>query len=79
MSHLTFEEMDNPGRKTKLFSVKSNHDGTELGIIRWRTGWRCYVFAPLPDCDWSDDCLDDLSAKLKQLRDERKKEKEDEQ
>jgi len=72
MSHLTFEEMDNPGRKTKLFSVKSNHDGTELGIIHWRSGWRRYTCSMLPDCDWSDDCLDELSAKLKLLMEERK-------
>jgi len=58
-------------RKTKQYAVESRHDKTELGMVRWHTGWRQYVFEPNPECVWSHDCLAELSVFVKSLMDAR--------
>jgi hypothetical protein len=73
MTHLKFVEHPIPeSRKTKIIHVYSNHDETELGEIRWHTGWRQYVLNVAPNCIWSWDCLKEVSDFIKGLIDERK-------
>ncbi len=75
--HLEFNELDIskqfPKRKTKVFEVKSKHDGFFLGTIAWHGAWRQYVFTPTVEgSDWSHECLADLSTFIKSLMEERK-------
>ena len=35
-----------PSGKTMRVMVHAKEDGETLGIIQWRSGWRCYVFEP---------------------------------
>lgn len=35
-----------PHLKTSIHHVYSAHDGSYLGDIKWRSGWRRYIFAP---------------------------------
>jgi hypothetical protein len=70
--HLRFSETHNTG-KTSRFAVFSNHDGSQLGEIRWHGSWRAYVFIPFTGVIWSWDCLQELSFFIKSLMDERKK------
>ncbi|MCJ7816324.1 MAG: hypothetical protein MUP55_00565 [Candidatus Aenigmarchaeota archaeon] len=69
--HLRFTETKDTG-KTKVFSVFSNHDDSELGEIKWHISWRCYVFNSFTGVIWSWDCLRELSDFIKSLMDERK-------
>lgn len=38
-----------------------NHSGVSLGEVRWRVGWRQYVFVPDRDTLYSYDCLDEIA------------------
>jgi hypothetical protein len=58
--------------KTKMVVVISAHDNEVLGRIAWYGKWRCYVFHPLPDIIWSDDCLEELSKYIRNLNMEQK-------
>ena len=72
-THLEFKEHPIPeSRKTKIFHVYSNHDGSELGEIRWESKWRCYVFYPFTGVIWSWGCLKELTEFIKNLMDIRK-------
>lgn len=55
--------------KTNIYHVISAYDQTLLGYITWNGGWRRYVFVPNKEIgtQWSDDCLDDLSAHIKKI------------
>ena len=60
-----------PERKTKVYSVESNHSGDNLGQINWERGWRQYVFNPYHDDEtttvFSHDCLLEISQFIKKL------------
>lgn len=47
---------------TKLWCVVNRQHQSEIGRIRWDTGWRRYVFAPHPHCIFEQDCLRDIAA-----------------
>jgi hypothetical protein len=72
--HLKFDVIEEKP-KTKVFSVTSKHDLFRLGVIKWFPSWAQYCFFPLPDCVWSEDCLQDLALFLQFLKSERKSEK----
>lgn len=57
---LRFEEMENIGKKTKVYDVYSTHSDDFLGSINWDTGWRQYVFSP-DMTKWSVGCLRQLA------------------
>lgn len=69
---LEFIDESIEGRKTKRIKVRNKVLNQDLGYIRWEGGWRQYVF---------DDgrlilalsCMGDLSAKIKELKEERVK------
>lgn len=60
-----------PAPKTKRISVE-NKSGDELGMLHWHGPWRKYVFE-IEGIIFDENCLDEISAKLKELREERKK------
>ncbi len=71
--YLTFKENKDWAKdhKTKMFLVV-NDEGTILGTIQWRNGWRRYVYSTVADIDWSTECLDQLNNFIKKLMEERK-------
>ena len=71
---LHFEEDKSFKGKTKRIHVYSNHSEDLLGIIHWRSGWRCYVISYEPDIDMSVGCNEELNKFMKQLEKERKEE-----
>ena len=42
-------------------------DKAELGLIRPCKQWKCFVFEPEADCQFSPDCLADILDFMKQL------------
>jgi hypothetical protein len=73
MAHLQFDVIEEKP-KTKVYSVISSYDGSNLGQVRWYSYWRCYIFQPRTDCEtvWSDDCLNELQNFIRGLMEERK-------
>lgn len=72
-SYLTFNEVLDTG-KTKVWEVH-NFAGILLGNISWRNGWRRYVWhqdTSLLELDFDADCLDDISAFIRERMQERK-------
>lgn len=55
--YLSFEQADNPGRKTGVWIVRSVRSGTTLGVIRWYGPWRQYCFFPTSATIFNTDCL----------------------
>lgn len=65
-----------PKRKTKTFTVVSKTNSLWLlGIIKWDSGWRRYVYESLEEypSKFDYDCLIDIAKFIKQLMEERKK------
>lgn len=46
-----------PDRKTKVWEVRSNKDGSILGRVDWHGPWRRYVFRPAPGTLFDQACL----------------------
>lgn len=69
---LFFIEDENVKGKTKRFNVYSNHSKDFLGVIHWRTGWRCYVISYENNIDMSLSCNKELNEFMQKLEDERK-------
>jgi hypothetical protein len=59
VTYVVFEEVQNPGRKTRVWDVKSTR-GAFLGQIRWYARWRLYTFRPTPTSTFSAGCLHDI-------------------
>ena len=73
---LRFEELEQTG-KTKRFNVYSTHSGDFLGLIHWRSGWRCYVISYSEEdmIDMSLSCIMELNNFMGKLEQERKEKK----
>lgn len=54
--YLRFDQQQQT-RKTKIWEVVATLSEDRLGCIRWRSGWRKYVFSPAPHTDYEQDCL----------------------
>lgn len=54
------------GRKLPTWRVSSAVNGEHLGTVKWRGGWRRYVFEPRDDCTTAYDagCLKELASFL---------------
>lgn len=70
---LTYTDISIPNQKTKRYNVISTHDGSYLGYIYWRTGWRRYVMHFDKGCDWSIECMIECHKFTAKLMTERKK------
>lgn len=68
--YLSYVEISDTG-KTKVIGV-GNNSGDKLGIIKWRSGWRKYVFEPETCTVWDAKCLTDIITFLNELMDSRK-------
>jgi len=65
------EDENEPKRRTKRFYVYSNHSNDKLGVIQWRSGWRCYVMSYDKDIDMSIGCHKELNEFMQKLEVER--------
>ena len=57
-----------PSGKTQRYSITNNRSGSELGLIRWYSPWRQYVFAPASDTIFSIGCMEDIIDFLETLK-----------
>ena len=71
MSHINFvQDTENyKERKTKVFAVFSNTDGTRLGTIEWKPQWRTYWYVGTieEEVGLTPDCMDEISFFIRQL------------
>lgn len=59
---IKFQECHLEGRKTKYWDVVNTLDEDFLGVIKWSTAWRRYVFEPYENTQFDGSCLNMLSA-----------------
>jgi len=65
--YISFVEQTNPGKLTKIFYVMTKDGSTLLGMVKWETGWRKYVWYPQGDTLFDAGCLDDIRKFLNRL------------
>lgn len=59
---IRFEQLSShSSRVTLVWRVVAKQGETILGYVKWDTGWRRYVFAPLGETIFEQDCLRDLA------------------
>jgi hypothetical protein len=71
--YLEFVELENDGRITKRFDVRSKRRDFSLGEIAWHGAWRQYAFFPWMQTLFNRDCLRDIAEFLDKLMEERKR------
>lgn len=69
-SYLQFVELPQTG-KTKIFRV-DNNSGVELGVIKWKSGWRRYVINVNDGIIFDSSCLKEIIQFLDKLMGDRK-------
>lgn len=62
--YLYFEQVDNPGRKTGVWRVRSRNSGSDLGAIRWYGPWRQYCLYPASAAIFNTDCLEAICDRI---------------
>jgi len=66
------EAGNSPSGKTKIFHVINKESLDLLGVIKWNGGWRKYAFYPNSDTYYEEDCLNNISEFLEELKTERR-------
>jgi len=69
--HLTFNKAKKSNQSTFYIYVEMR-SSYEIGIIKWWTNWRRYVFVPRGDVVIDGECLQEINEYIKQLMKERK-------
>ena len=72
---IEFREVGAPG-VTRVWHVHAKQGGDILGVVRWYSGWRRYVFAPVEGSEYEQDCLRDIAAFVERETRERKAQRE---
>lgn len=75
--YISFNEVDNPGKKTSVWCCLNKRSETVLGYIRWYSAWRQYCYFPALATLYSQGCLKDIIDFINQLMEERKKNKDE--
>lgn len=70
--YLKLYQQPSPG-KTEIWLVVSKRQGVTLGVIKWFGRWRQYCFEPCANTVWSDDCLEAVQEKTRELMEARRK------
>lgn len=62
--YIDFHEVSSllESRRTKQWWVLTKDCGDHLGVVRWWSPWRCYIFLPYADTIYEQRCLRDLAA-----------------
>jgi len=64
--YMTFRLIDKKPKTTE-WCVENNKSGGTLGFIEWYGPWRQYVFTPLEECVFNNDCLSEIATFLTDL------------
>ena len=51
-----------------IFNVNTKRD-EKIGMIQYDANWKCWIYLPMADTQYSADCLKDISNFLKRLDD----------
>ncbi len=51
----------NPKATTRIYSVRSRHNGLTLGTVKWYAQWRQYTFCPAVGTTFDAKCLTELA------------------
>jgi len=70
--YLDFMQVQNPGKKTKIFHIFNKETDEFLGKISWRIGWRQYVSNLEEGIDFSSGCHKEASEFIDRLMEDRK-------
>ena len=70
---LVLEQVPDDKRKTLVVDVLSRRHGDRLGVVKWYSAWRQYVFTPEPGTLYSAGCLADIETAITELMDDRRK------
>ena len=68
---LFFIKDENVKGKIERYNVYSNHSNDFLGVIHWRSGWRCYVISYNLNIDMSIGCNKELNEFMQELENKR--------
>ncbi len=71
--YIYFIEVENPGKKTKIWTCYNNETGKQVGTVRWNGGWWKYTFKTEGIVEFDHICYDDISAFLQEATAETKK------
>lgn len=69
MAYMIFKEIQNKGI-TRIFEVKSIQGDFLLGVVKWRSGWRRYVFET-SNSVFDVKCLNEVVEFINELMNER--------
>jgi len=64
--YLRFEEVHDPGKRTKTWYVIATSSDCTLGVIKWYARWRQYTFFPVSHTIWNAGCLDTVSTFIRE-------------
>ena len=70
-SYIQFSIIADSG-KTTTTQVQNSQYGDPLGLIKWHSAWRRYVFFPATDCLFDVSCLTDITEHITKLMEARK-------
>ena len=70
--YLVLEEVPDDKKKTMTVDVLSRRHGDLLGVIKWYSSWRQYVFVPSEGTLYSAGCLADIETAVTELMNDRK-------
>ena len=73
LAFVGLDYLDGKSLKKKTSTIGVFHRGTvtRLGIIKWYTPWRQYVFFPESETLYSSGCLQDISNFISKMMSER--------
>lgn len=73
MTFLTFDDVPNPGRKTRIVAIFSKaNDDLMLGHIQWHCAWHRYCFYPKDQTLFGSSCLMEISDQIEMMMKQRK-------
>ena len=67
--YIKFVEVPLVTYKTLFFSCRNNRTNNELGFVEWHEPWKQYCYFPNTEAVYSAECLNDISAFLKEIKD----------
>lgn len=63
---IDFREIPGTNGKTRQWNVFAKDGQVLLGMVKWWSPWRRYVFIPATDTLFEQDCLRDIAAAIEE-------------
>jgi hypothetical protein len=70
--YMVFKTYLRNDKKTYDIQVLNNQENTELGDVKWDSGWRRYVFHPNAYTKFDSDCMNDIKIIIDRYMNQRK-------